>query len=148
MEYRTQYFTYLWRHSCLPLRIHHGLSCTKPSNCSVKSRYRKVLLDGNKELYASWKYKCWETEQEDFYRPEIPLEKMRKIDKEARIPKKAEMKRKFNRNQKCITPWDIQLSCLTSLLQHNTWYTRSFLLKCLSFQYKPGKRLPVQSQQL
>ena len=28
---------------------------------------------------------------------------MRKIDNEARISKKAEMKRKFNRNQKCIT---------------------------------------------
>ena len=40
---------------------------------------------------------------EDFGRPEKPLEKMREIDNEARITKKAEMKRKFNRNQKQIT---------------------------------------------
>ena len=32
--------------------------------------------------------------------------------------------------------------------QHNAWYTQSCLQKCLSFQYKPGKRLLVQSQQL
>ena len=37
-------------------------------------------------------------------RPEIPLEKTREIDNEAKISKKAEMKRKFNRNQKRITP--------------------------------------------
>ena len=41
--------------------------------------------------------------QEDFGRPEKRLEKTRKIDNEARISKKAEMKRKFNRNQKRIT---------------------------------------------
>ena len=41
--------------------------------------------------------------QEDFGRPENPLKKTREIDNEARISKKAEMKRKFNRNQKRIT---------------------------------------------
>ena len=41
MGYRTQYFTYLWRHSCLSLRIHHGWSCTKPSNCSDKIKMPK-----------------------------------------------------------------------------------------------------------
>ena len=41
--------------------------------------------------------------QEDFRRPEKPLEKSLEIDNEARISKKAEMKRKFNRNQKRIT---------------------------------------------
>ena len=41
--------------------------------------------------------------QEDFRRPEKPLEKTPEIDNEARISKKAEMKRKFNRNQKWIT---------------------------------------------
>ena len=56
------------------------------------------------------------SKQEDFGRPEKPLEKTREIDNEARISKKAEMKRKFNRNQKQITLWDIQLSSLTSLL--------------------------------
>ena len=56
------------------------------------------------------------SEQEDFHRPEIPLIKTREIDNEARISKKAEMKRKFNRSQKRIIPWDIQLSSLTSLL--------------------------------
>ena len=58
------------------------------------------------------------SEQEDFHRPEIPLIKTREIDNEARISKKAEMKRKLNRSQKCInrSPWDIQLSSLTFLL--------------------------------
>ena len=41
--------------------------------------------------------------QEDFRRPEKPLEKTREIDSEARISRKSEMKRKFNRNQKRIT---------------------------------------------
>ena len=41
--------------------------------------------------------------QEDFGRPEKPLEKTRKIDNEARMSKKAEMKRKLDRNQKRIT---------------------------------------------
>ena len=37
------------------------------------------------------------SKQEDFRRPEKPLEKTLKIDNEAIILKKAEMKRKFNR---------------------------------------------------
>ena len=41
--------------------------------------------------------------QEDPHRPEKPLEKTREIVNEARISKEAEMKRKFNRNQKRIT---------------------------------------------
>ena len=44
------------------------------------------------------------SKQEDLYRPEKPLEKTREIDNVARISKEAEMKRKFNRNQKRITP--------------------------------------------
>ena len=56
-------------------------------------------------------------EQEDFHRPEMPLEKTQEIDNEARMSKKAEMKRKFNRNQKRTTPWDIQLSSLTCLIK-------------------------------
>ena len=55
------------------------------------------------------------SKQEDFRRPEKPLEKTREIDNEARISEKAEMKRKFNRNPKQITLWDIHLSSLTSL---------------------------------
>ena len=43
------------------------------------------------------------SKQEDFHRPEKPLEKPREIDNEARISKEAEMKKKFNRNQKRIT---------------------------------------------
>ena len=43
------------------------------------------------------------SKQEDFARPEKLLEKTRKIDNEARISKKAKMKRKINRNQKQIT---------------------------------------------
>ena len=39
------------------------------------------------------------SKQEDIRRPE----KQREIDNEARISKKAEIKRKFNRNQKRIT---------------------------------------------
>ena len=41
--------------------------------------------------------------QEDFRRPEKPLEKTREIDNEARISEKAKMKRKFKRNQKQVT---------------------------------------------
>ena len=36
MGYKTQYFKYFWRYSCLSLRTHHGGSCTKPSNCFDK----------------------------------------------------------------------------------------------------------------
>ena len=44
------------------------------------------------------------SKQENFHGPEKALEKKREIDNEARISKKAEMKSKFNRNQKRITP--------------------------------------------
>ena len=44
------------------------------------------------------------SKMQDFHQLENSLEKMQEIDNEARISKKAEMKRKFNRNQKCITP--------------------------------------------
>ena len=44
------------------------------------------------------------SEQEDVHQPERPLEKTQEIDNEARISKETEMKRKFNRNQKRITP--------------------------------------------
>ena len=56
------------------------------------------------------------SKQDDFHRPEKPLEKMQEIDNEARISKETEMKRKLNRNQKRITPLDIQLSSLTFLI--------------------------------
>ena len=49
------------------------------------------------------------SKQEDFHQPKKPLEKTREIDNEARISGKAEMKRKFSRYQKRITPKDIQL---------------------------------------
>ena len=39
------------------------------------------------------------SKQDDFRRPEKPLEKTREIDNEARISKKAVMKRKFNRRE-------------------------------------------------
>ena len=38
--------------------------------------------------------------QEDFHR----LQKTREIDRDVRISKEAKMERKFNKNQKCITP--------------------------------------------
>ena len=44
------------------------------------------------------------SKQEDFDRPEKLLEKTGEINNEARISKKAKMERKFNRNQKRITP--------------------------------------------
>ena len=44
------------------------------------------------------------SKQEDFNRPGKLLEKTREIDNEAKILKRAEMKRKFNRTQKRITP--------------------------------------------
>ena len=43
------------------------------------------------------------SKQEDFHWPEKLLKKTWEIDNEARISKKAEMKRKFKRNQKQIT---------------------------------------------
>ena len=55
------------------------------------------------------------SKHEDFRRPEKPLEETREIDNQASISEKAETKRKFNRNQKRITLWDIQLSSLTFL---------------------------------
>ena len=51
--------------------------------------------------------------QEEFNRPG-------EIDNEGRISKEAEMKRKFNRYQKRITPLDIQLSSLTFLVLKQT----------------------------
>ena len=42
--------------------------------------------------------------QENFYWPEKTLEKTPEIDNEVRISKKTEMKIKFNRNQKRISP--------------------------------------------
>ena len=44
------------------------------------------------------------SKQEDVHRPERPLDKTWEIDNEARISKEAEMKIKFNRNQKRKTP--------------------------------------------
>ena len=41
---------------------------------------------------------------EDFHQPEKPLEKTQEIDNKAKISKEADMKRKFNRNQKRVTP--------------------------------------------
>ena len=41
--------------------------------------------------------------QEDVHGPKKPLEKTRETDNEASVSKKAEMKGKFNRIQKCIT---------------------------------------------
>ena len=43
------------------------------------------------------------SKQEDFGRPEKPLEKTREIDKVAKISKKAQIKRKLNRNEKRLT---------------------------------------------
>ena len=43
------------------------------------------------------------SKQKDFGWPEKPLGKMWEIDNKSRISKKAEMKRKFNRNQKQVT---------------------------------------------
>ena len=44
------------------------------------------------------------SKQEDFHQSEKSLERTREIDNEARISEEAEIKRKFNRNQKRITP--------------------------------------------
>ena len=57
------------------------------------------------------------SKQEDLHRSEKPLEKTREIDNEARISEEAEMKRKFIRNQKRITAWDIQPSSLIFLVE-------------------------------
>ena len=44
------------------------------------------------------------SKQQDYHRPEKPLETAQKIDSEARISKEAKMKIKLNRNQEHITP--------------------------------------------
>ena len=64
------------------------------------------------------------SKQEDIGRPEKPLEKMREIDNEARISKKAEMNRKSDRNQKQITLWDKKRLC--EIFQNNFWCMRLF----------------------
>ena len=43
------------------------------------------------------------SKQEDFGRPEKQLEKTQEIDNEGSVSKKAEMKRKSNRNQERVT---------------------------------------------
>ena len=44
------------------------------------------------------------SKQEDVHRPETSREKKLEYQNEARISEEAEMKRKFNRNQKRISP--------------------------------------------
>ena len=44
------------------------------------------------------------SKQDGFHRPERSLEKAQETDIEARMSKEAKMKRKFDRNQKRITP--------------------------------------------
>ena len=68
------------------------------------------------------------SKQEDFLWIEKRLEKTEKIDNEARIWKEAEMKRKSNKNQKRVTPWDIQLCSLTFLSVLNTATNISLLI--------------------
>ena len=99
------------------------------------------------------------SKQEDFGRSEKSLEKTQEINNEARISKRAKMKRKFNRNQKRVTLWDIQLSSLTSLGAHISlnemneklllhksslvsrdfnfilWYTKCYLFKIIFFYH-------------
>ena len=68
------------------------------------------------------------SKQEDFLWIEKRLEKTEKIDSEARIWKEAEMKRNSNKNQKRVTPWDIQLCSLTFLSVLNTATNISLLI--------------------
>ena len=42
MRYRTQYLKYVWRHSCLSLRMYHVGSSTKSSTCSNKTKMPKT----------------------------------------------------------------------------------------------------------
>ena len=72
------------------------------------------------------------SKQEDFLWIEKRLEKTEKIDNEARIWKEAEMKRKSNKNQKRVTPWDIQLCSLTFLSVLNTATNISLLISATS----------------
>ena len=85
------------------------------------------------------------SEQEDFHWQEILLEKTREIDDEARTSKKAEMKRKFNRNQKRITPWDIQLSSLTSLLKQMHAYCSTGFIKLWNYGCTYFKGAPLNN---
>ena len=60
------------------------------------------------------------SKQENFHRPEKSLEKTQETDNEARISKRAEIKEKFKRNQKRITPRGMYLSCQIFLVRQNT----------------------------
>ena len=78
------------------------------------------------------------SKQEDFGRPKKPLEKTREIYNEARISKKAKMKRKFNRNQKGITLWDVPAK-LFNILDNTKQWPEILILKItmlLEFQNK------------
>ena len=49
---------------------------------------------------------------------------MQEIDNRSRISEEVEMKRKFNRNQRCIILLDIELSSLTFLMAMKTAVSR------------------------
>ena len=49
---------------------------------------------------------------------------MQEIDNRSRISEEVEMKRKFNRNQRCISLLDIELSSLTFLMATKTAVSR------------------------
>ena len=63
MGYRAQYFTYLWRRSCISLRIHHGGSCKKSSNRSDKIKMPKSTTGCRIKIFILWKYEFWETQR-------------------------------------------------------------------------------------
>ena len=71
MEYRTQYFTYLWRYSCLSLRIHHGGSYTKPSNCCDKIKMPKITtgcrIKSFPSKHSSWWRRLWRRLEDVFH---------------------------------------------------------------------------------
>ena len=69
--------------------------------------------------------------QEDFHRPEQPLKKTWEIDNEARISKEAKMKRKFNRNQKGITPRFYIFSMVLGLLNQLQIFLQLYLIELL-----------------
>ena len=68
-----------------------------------------MVLTYNNKLFCTW------ADRHNGILMSLLLLVAETINNEARISKEAEMKTKFNKNQKCITPPDIQPTFLTFL---------------------------------
>ena len=120
MGYRTQYFTYLWRHRCLSLRTHHGGKCAKPSNSSDKIKMT--------ENTTGWRIKSFIPAEN------INVEKLRDILSNLTISSRVSLK------------WIQKSSSLLSLLRPTLMF--SFLWWFLQTSYNNKRQLDWQLKYL